>query len=149
MSPAAAPRLTLIEGLIALSVLGAGLLGIAALYTQGRVAGRSAELDAQAVALATELAERMRANPAAGDGYDDARSALGYQELPCARSGARCSPEQLARYDKAKWLEAVRAALPGASASVRSDPGHSLYTVTVGWSEPGAGVGQLVLTVPR
>jgi type IV pilus assembly protein PilV len=137
---------SLIEALVALLVLGVGLLGIAALYTHGRISDRSTELRARAVELAADLAERMRANRAAGAAYDDARSALGYVRLPCAQSGRRCTPEQLARHDKAEWLEAVRDGLPGASASVRAGgPGHTLYTIALHWREPALGAGDYVL----
>jgi type IV pilus assembly protein PilV len=140
-------RPSLVEALVALLVLGVGLLAIAALYTQGRVSDRSTELRARAVELAADLAERMRANRAAGEAYDDARSALGYLRLPCAQSGQRCTPEQLARHDKAEWLDAVRRALPGGRATVRAGgPGHTLYTVALHWSEPALGAGDYALS---
>ncbi len=144
----AASRLALVEALVALLVLGVGLLGIAGLYTEGRISDRAIELRARATALGAELAERIRANRAALDAYDDARSALGYVPLPCAQSGHRCSPEQLARHDKAEWLALVRRELPAATAVVRAGgPGHSLYTIQLRWQEPPLDAGEYTLVL--
>src|SRR5512138_827355 len=53
---------TLIEVLIALVVLAIGMLGIAAVYLEGLRASRDALLRTQAVILAADMGDRIRAN---------------------------------------------------------------------------------------
>ena len=53
---------TLVEVLVALVIFAVGLLGIAALHIEGLNAGRTALNRTQAVALASDLADRIRAN---------------------------------------------------------------------------------------
>lgn len=68
------PRgMTLIEVLIALLVLGVGLLGIAALQGVGLKTGHSAYARSQATMLAYDLADRMRArrSDTLSGSYDD------------------------------------------------------------------------------
>ena len=63
---------TLVEVMVALIVLSVGMLGIAALFTQGLSAGRTAIFRTQAVNLVSDLADRIRANrsaQAARDGF--------------------------------------------------------------------------------
>jgi type IV pilus assembly protein PilV len=142
--PRATRRTALIEALVALLVFAAGLLGIAALYAQGRIGGRNAELRARAVELAADLAERMRANRVAAETYGDARSGAGATGVRC--DGVRCSPAELAHEDKAAWLGAVRQRLPGGAASVIARADGRGYTVTVMWREPALGPGKYALS---
>ena len=60
---------SLVEVLVALIVLSVGMLGIASLYVDSLRAGRTALLRTQAVFLATDMADRIRANPTAGAAY--------------------------------------------------------------------------------
>jgi type IV pilus assembly protein PilV len=53
---------TLIEALVALVVLGVGMLGVAALYLDTLRGGRSALYRQQAVSLAADLGDRLRAD---------------------------------------------------------------------------------------
>ena len=54
--------ITMVESLVALVVTSVGMLGIAGLYVTGIKAGRSALLRTQAVNLASDMADRIRAN---------------------------------------------------------------------------------------
>ena len=60
---------TLVELLIALLVLSIGMLGIAALFAESLQAGRSAQLRTQAVSIAADLADRIRANHVSAGAY--------------------------------------------------------------------------------
>ena len=57
---------SIVEALVALVVLSVGMLGIAALYVESLRAGRSAVYHTQAVNLAADMADRIRANRMAG-----------------------------------------------------------------------------------
>lgn len=102
---------TLIEVLIAVLVLSIGLLGLAALQTSGLGMNHSAYLRSQATILASDMADRMRANRAALNAYDNVST------TPSATAGcsttAGCSSNQLAQDDMVAWAADVAAELPG------------------------------------
>lgn len=137
---------SIVEALVALVVLAVGMLGIAALYVESLRAGRSAVYRTQAVNLASDMADRIRANRNAGEAYE-----LAGGDNPavqgCADTGggsATCAPEALAQDDLARWLAAIREALPGngndtPSGTIDVEPAvvPTQYTITVTWSEPG------------
>lgn len=60
---------SIVEALVALVVLSIGMLGIAALYVESLRAGRSAIYRTQAVNLASDMADRIRANRNARASY--------------------------------------------------------------------------------
>ena len=138
---------SLIEASVALVIFAVGLLGVAALYAQSRTAERATEVRARAVMLAADLAERMRANRAGAAGYDDARSGAGSFGLLC-QSGSACGPLQMARFDKAQWLDAVRDSLPAGAATVRaaSAPAGS-YSIALTWTDAAAGADSYALRI--
>jgi type IV pilus assembly protein PilV len=135
------PRgLSLVEALVALVVLSVGLLGIAALYAESLLSGRTALQRSQAVLLASDLAERIRANRAGGPAYDDAISGAGALNDACRQGGGGCPPEQMASYDKAEWTAAVKTALPnGAGAVAVRGSASRTYTISIRWTEPAIG----------
>jgi type IV pilus assembly protein PilV len=114
---------TLIEALVALVVLGVGMLGVAALYLDTLRGGRSALYRQQAVSLAADLSDRLRAD----------RNACG-------------NPVAYGTCDLA-WQTALTTQLPGGAATVSSaqlrpppagyTQGLTRYTVTLTWREPG------------
>ena len=131
---------SLIEALVALVVLSVGLLGIAALYVTSVSTGRTASLRTQAVLLAADLADRIRANRTGGPTYDDAISAAGAFNASCLQGGGGCTPAQMANEDKAEWLALIAARLPGAIPTVTVVAGvPNSYTIILAWVEPGIG----------
>lgn len=129
---------TLIEVLVALVVMAVGMLGIAGLYVEGLRAGRTAVYRTTAVALAADMADRIRANAGAGDAY--AGTGPGSDAFDCVNVAAACSPDEMAQDDWFRWLADLQARLPqGADASVdRRDAGAmSEFTITVRWPETG------------
>jgi type IV pilus assembly protein PilV len=142
--------LTLIECLIALVVLAIGLLGMAGLMVQGLRNGHDALLRTQAVNLVTDMAERIRANPAAADAYDCMSYAAGPATRNCAPTisgtGTNCTTIDLAEDDLARWQYAASALLPLAPDSCAANveyagPGASSeparFRVSVAWLERG------------
>jgi type IV pilus assembly protein PilV len=136
--------ITMVESLVALVVISVGMLGIAGLYLSSLQAGRSANLRVQAVNLAAEMADRIRANREAYGAY-----ALASGTLPAAVNctSANCTPAQLAQSDQNVWVTALRAALPGTAngAIVVTDlrtlaPPLPLmqYQISVSWREAGS-----------
>lgn len=119
---------TLVEVLIALIVLSIGMLGIAALYLDTLRASRSALYRTEAVTLAADLADRIRANRP----RNLAEAATGY-------SGTGFNAVAIA--ELADWQAAIATQLPGGTGTVTyraADVGFpSQYTISVGWTEVG------------
>lgn len=128
---------TLVEVLVALVVLAVGLLGIAALYVEGLRAGRTSVYRTAAVVLAADMAERIRANPAAGGAY--AGTGPGADNF-CVNGTSDCSAAELAADDWFRWLNDIERQLPaGAGGTIAvADLGTvTQYAITVSWPEPG------------
>jgi type IV pilus assembly protein PilV len=121
---------TLVEVLIALLVLSIGMLGIAALYLESLRASRAALVRTEAVTLAADIADRIRANRNPAGAYD---------------CGGTCDAGEggnaVAIADLNDWRTAVAARLPGGTSSITfaaaAANATNIYTVTVGWTEIG------------
>ena len=125
---------TLIEVLIALIVMSVGMLGIAGLYVHSMQAGRTSMLRHNAVVLAGDIADRIRANPRAGAAY-----ALGGANNNCVNGGIDCTPAQMAANDIFLWDQQAQNTLPGGAVNVAFDngPNPPVFTVTITWTEAG------------
>jgi type IV pilus assembly protein PilV len=138
--------ISLVEAMVALVVLAIGMLGIAALHVESVKANRTALLRTQAVNLANDLADRIRANRLARASYTlpaGTAPALG----TCVVTN-NCTDDQLAADDLARWVRAVRGLLPPApdgnppttSVAFVQAPAvgqPDTYTIRIAWTEPG------------
>ncbi|WP_136255864.1 type IV pilus modification protein PilV [Onishia niordana] len=111
---------SLIEVLIALLVLGIGILGMVALQTRSLSLDRDAYLRSQAASLAYDLGDRVRANEGQ---LGDYAIALG--------DGAPSSGS-LAKRDLADWLDDIAFTLPSGDGSVVVNGDE--VVITVAWS---------------
>lgn len=146
-----APRsrgFTLIEALVALVVLSIGMLGIAGLYLESLRSGRTTILRSEAITLASDLADRIRANRAGAGAYADDVSGVGEYLDACADGTVGCTPAQMAAHDKFEWLDALTTSLPSGAATVDVDAATApdTYTITASWVEPGIGPQTYVLS---
>jgi len=128
---------TLLESLIALVVLSVGMLGITALYVEGLKASRTAIYRTMAVALASDMMDRIRANPAGRDDYELAAADSG-----CVNGGVNCSSTQIAQEDLLVWEAEVAERMPSgveAVVNVTLAGGNPFdtYSISVTWPEPG------------
>lgn len=130
---------SLVEVLVALVVLSVGMLGIAALYVESLRSGNTAQLRTQAVALASDMADRIRANRQGGVSYTKAFTDVGALNVACNPGGAGCVPAVMAGHDISQWNTAVTGQLAGAQCSIGVDTTTipNTYTITIQWSEPG------------
>ncbi|HEY5645614.1 MAG TPA: type IV pilus modification protein PilV [Pseudomonadales bacterium] len=151
--------LTLIELLVAVLVLAIGVLGITALQMVSLQNNRGALYRAEAVQLAYDMMDRIRANPEGavpGAAYDGLALAAG----PPAASdcvASNCSQAQMVAFDQAVWKcslggfnedaqclafrgadvlppEADQPGLPEGDGSIAVDAA-GVVTVTVSWQE--------------
>jgi type IV pilus assembly protein PilV len=134
---------TMVEVLVALVVLAVGMLGIASLYVISLRSGGSAIFRMQAVNLATDIADRIRANRSAGVAYGGAAA-----PNPCfgAAAVADCTPAAMAAADLSVWQAQVAQALPGGAGAIVVAPTALIippvgavfqYQVTINWTEAG------------
>lgn len=93
---------SLVELLVAVLVMGVGILGVAALQLQSLQDNRTALTRVEAVNLAWDMLDRIRANPGGRAGYGDVTfdSALP-QASDCG--AADCDPVAMAAYDVRSW----------------------------------------------
>ena len=130
---------SLVEVLIALIIMSVGMLGIAGLYVHSMQAGRTSMLRHQAVTLAGDIADRIRANPTAGYAYEAAAGA----DNGCVATGATCDAEQMAAHDIGLWQAQAASFLPPFAdqsqqvvVTFDDDPSLPTYSITVRWDEP-------------
>ena len=136
---------TLVEAMVALVVLGVGMLGIAGLYVTTLRSSGGAIYRMQAVNLATDMADRIRANRGANLAYGGAAA-----NNNCYGVGAvDCAPAAMAANDLFVWQAQVATTLPTGAGVVAVVPGAAAtdpftYTITITW----LGSGETVATQP-
>jgi type IV pilus assembly protein PilV len=138
---------TLIEVLIAVLVLSIGLLGLASLQANGMRSNFTAYARSQAVILANDMADRIRANPTAAALYNNINAPAG--DPGC--TAADCTAAEIADHDTAVWYTNLQNALPNGTGTVTGN--GTVFTVSVMWDEDrngavGAGCGPLVQATP-
>ena len=124
---------SLIEVLIALIIMSVGMLGIASLYVQSMQAGRTSLFRHNAVTLASDVADRIRANPTAAAAYAGAGADSG-----CIDGGVNCSNVQMAAQDIFLWTQQATDTLPAGAVNITVDATvvPPVYTIAVSWDEP-------------
>ncbi len=131
---------SMVEALVALVVLGVGMLGIASLYVVTLRTSGSAISRMQAVNLASDLGDRIRSNRNAGTAYEHNGEGATEDSDRCMGVSANCSAEEMAAYDLALWQEQIEAALPGnptGTVDVDTATNPTTYTITITWLEAG------------
>lgn len=128
-SPRRPTGFSLIEVLVTLVILAFGLLGIAGLMVSGISNTASSEALSKASQLAGDMADRIRANPAA--------ALSGASEYITAYSDdAPANPATIAQADKKAWLDALAAQLPQGDGKITSSAGggQRKIDIEVRWS---------------
>lgn len=131
--------LSLLEVLIAIAVLGVGLLGLAHMQSFGLLNVEKAYQRSQATVLAYSIADKMRANVTTAGSYltsfmDPATAAA---QANC-KTTTGCSVGALAENDLSEWNEQLTSELPGATGAITLADGN--YTVAITWDDTGNGV---------
>ena len=139
---------TLLEVLVAFLVLSIGLIGLAGLQLSGVQNTRDAYYGTQAVVLAEDMADRMRANlkGVTDDKYDNGTAS---STSSCVASGG-CTTTQMAGHDIFLWNALLARELPSGqgiacvdstpndgtgSGSPSCDGAGSVYAVKVWWDD--------------
>ncbi len=135
---------SLVEVLVALIIMSVGMLGIASLYVQSMQAGRTSLFRHNAVTLAGDVADRIRANPTAGAAYSGAGA-----DFNCIAQGTNCSAPQMAAQDVLVWSNQAANSLPDGAVDILFDNAVAppTYQITVRWNEP-EGAQNYTVTIP-
>lgn len=120
---------TLIEVLVAVLVMSIGLLGLAGLQATSLRFNTDSSAQTQATYLASDMADRMRANVSKAADYP---AKAGSANANCYTS-AGCSPDEMAANDIQEWNDAL-ATLPAGQGAITA-LGGGLFTITVMWDE--------------
>jgi type IV pilus assembly protein PilV len=128
----------LMEVLVSMLVIALWLLGSAGLQAGMFKLQKSAGFRLTAMALASELGERMQANISAAKtgSYEMAAGADPSGQADCTTQ--HCSSTDLASFDLRSWKARVSASMDVASVSVVRDTTATVptYTITISWNEP-------------
>ena len=131
----------LVESLVALIVVSVGMIGIAVLYGQGLSASRTALDRTQAVNLAADMADRIRANRRGGASYGGAG-----EDNSC--DAGDCTTAEMAAHDVWEWEALVEALLPAGDGTVEyAGTTPPTYTISVQWQEPVGGAQDVEIAV--
>jgi len=131
----------MVEVLVAFVVLAIGLLGIAGLLLKSLQSGRTATYRTQVVNLAADLADRIRMNRTATNGYATLYADVEVEVPACDGTGG-CADAELAATDLARWKATLAQTLPNGQGQVVVTPPLAAgepnnYVITVRWTEVG------------
>lgn len=142
--------IALLEALIAVLLLSMAALAYAALQVRGLSGNASAMWRSKATLLATEMADRLRANPAgvAGGSY---AALTGAPADPGCGTGNACQSGPMAQLDYFQWRTGLAEGLPQGSGAVcldatpddgeadspACDGSGTVFAIKVFWSERG------------
>jgi type IV pilus assembly protein PilV len=131
---------SLLELLVTLVVLSIGLLGLGLMQTTGLGLTKTAYSRTQAMMLASDIADRIRANEAAAANYVGNSATTPSSSKPPCTAGSTCPGPALAASDMADWSNRLLLELPGgrgqildAAAVPAACKGYTATTVGVGF----------------
>ncbi|HEV2538079.1 MAG TPA: type IV pilus modification protein PilV [Frateuria sp.] len=138
-----APRsqrgVSLIEVLVAVLVFSVGMIGVAGLLIMATRSNHTAYLRTQAAFLASNMGDRMSANPVGVwmGNYDSSSYPVSASTAANNDCSAGCTPDALAQSDQRAWSRQLKTFLPQASARIRCDKTNAGYTPDA-WVPPSA-----------
>jgi type IV pilus assembly protein PilV len=128
---------SLLEALVALLVLALGVLGLTRVHVSSMLESRHTTARSIAVAMATDMMERMRANPApaAVNPYAAYTADFGQLDAPKTLCNAKkCQSAELAAFDVWAWKALLQAELPAGDGAVFASPDDpTQFAVLIAW----------------
>ena len=135
---------SLIEVLVTLLIVSAGMLGIASLQAQSLRASRSALAHTLAIEFAADMGERIRANRRGGAAYGGQAA----DHRCTAAAGATCSPARMAAHDLFEWRALIARSLPNATGRVTyAATTPPAYAISITWDDASGGATTHAITV--
>jgi len=141
--------MTLLEVMVAIIILGFGLLGLGVLQARSITMGQSSYFRSVAVDLGNDLGDRIRAvrtpimvssgaDPKPGKPPDFSKCTQSDATVTCAtQETGRTTYQTLVNSEMLDWLTALRAQLPNArytlTSAASSSTDYFRYTLTITW----------------
>jgi type IV pilus assembly protein PilV len=133
---------SLIEVLVSIVIASVGLLALAGVNASSIRYTKMSQYRGTATQLASDMAERMRANKAGLAAYDIQTSFADQATLPnmvateCNSTATACTAAQVAAYDLVTWRFTVRDQLPEGSIYIAYQNVQTAADVWVVWRDP-------------
>ena len=133
---------SMIEVLVSLFVLTAGLFGVLGLQVNALNVVQRALFISEAQLLAATMADQILAHGVSGKGAANGSfvtdtAVNDYRTIQCHIA---CDANQQVDYVRAEWGKALRTRLPGGTGTVTWDSTHLTYTITIMWDQDRRGV---------
>ena len=144
---------TLFEVLVSILILALGMLAAAGLQLSAIRTTQQSAMQTQALALASDMADRMRMNDAVMDQADagnpflavnfNADQTLSDPGVFCNRDAANCTPSELATFEIHEWLKRIKETLPSGRVVIcRDSSAYDPLTLGFKWAcSVGSAVG--------
>ena len=132
---------TLLEVMIAMVIFSIGLLGLASLQATALQNEHASYSRSQAILLAYEMADRIKANPGGSVNYvidTNTVTVSGYSGSDMCVSN-NCTITDIVKYDMGEWKGAITALLPGGKSAITRTATPLTHTITVHWDEDRTG----------
>lgn len=131
---------TLLEVMVAMVIFAVGMLGLASIQALSLENSHSSYSRSQAILLAYDMVDRMKANPTAGNNYViTAAATVSKPDTLC--DTVACNDTEMATYDHWQWKSVLPNLLVSGKGQVANTPvGSNNYTITVYWDEDRSGV---------
>ncbi len=130
---------TLIEVMIAIFVLSVGMLGTSAMLLEGQRTAVNTSSETLANEIASNVAERMRANIAGvSQGAYNLFTSAGATAFVSCINTTGCNPTQKAEFDAYMANQEIQYLFPDSAEGVVTVTGNglgSVYTISVDWKE--------------
>ena len=130
--------IAMIEVLVSMLIIAMWLLASAGMQVGMFKLHKSADYRLKAIALATELGERMEANGVEAKAGSYALAAGATVTAPSDCAQVACSQADLAKYDLKQWSDRVSSAMIVDTVTVTLDAtaAQKTYSIRISWKEP-------------
>lgn len=130
--------IAMIEVLVSMLIIAMWLLASAGMQVGMFKLQKSADYRLKAIALATELGERMEANGVEAQAGSYALAAGATVTAPSDCAQVACSQADLAKYDLKQWSDRVASAMIVDTVTVTLDTtaAQKTYSISISWKEP-------------
>lgn len=134
----------LVEVMVALLLLSVAVLGFIALQVRASVAGSESFGRTQAMAIAQDLAERVRLNLGQVGTYTTATNWGAAGDITACEGAKTCAANQLAQYDIANVSNSAATMLPNGKVIMQQCVGSQVNCIFVSWDDttPTVGAGK-------
>lgn len=126
---------SMIEVLVTLFILSVGLLGVAGLQATSLRFNQNSYYKSQAVVLATDIVDRIRANKTGADTnlYIGFLADTSISSLTKDCFNVTCTTAEMALYDIEAWALTLQSVLPAGQGRVVGNSVTNVYSITIMW----------------